>query len=781
MIYLLYITALLNVGLGLFTFINKPRSKINVYFFLVSIGIGLWAVSNALFQESPDAQTMYLWAIIAYIVAMLMLCAVKVFSYAVSNKPVRGINKYLTIVIGVFGLLGPLVPNLISVGVDFPKRAIKGGPLLSVLFVCYLYLILDSQITLFLAQRKAIGARRTQLKLIFIGLLGAVVAGTITNLILPATGIYNAVAFGPTFTLILLSVISYAIVRHRLFDIRVLVGRIVYYLVTTSLPYIMFFLLVTLYTSLFGSVFALPVYFVSIFVGIAFVVTFNWLNEFIRTQVNSRLINPGYNPLETAEKLSNDLSVMIDLPRITDAIIAVISRTIRPNFSSIVVFADEDHKVDRVFGSDPTKLIPDIKKLKNTVTTLWQATGKHPIVLDEIEAEMIDGIYRNVPNIARELKPIMEAVGAKVILSVGEQENILGIYIIGQKEADSPYTSSDIEFLKSIGNTGALAIQRSLLYSEVQEFANTLQLKVDQATAELQKTNKDLEATLAQLQEVRRQERDMIDVMGHELRTPISIVRNALVMLERLKDQTQGKISPAELSKYLDMSLESSRREITLIETLLSATKVDNARIQLYFVKSDMVDMVDDAIEGQKTPISQKHLEVKYNRPSESIWVYADRTRAQEIIDNFLSNAIKYTLQGSVTINTWKDSQFGWTSVKDTGIGISEEDMQNLGKKFFRAKQHIPKSNGSSTEVVRPGGTGLGLYVTFDLIKIMGGSLYINSKVGEGTTFTYSLPLYTGQPEKQVDQTFDNTIESTKAFIYLNKEAPQPPKAAVSV
>jgi signal transduction histidine kinase len=693
-----------------------------------------------------------------------------------SKRVVQSI-LYLTLVIALLTAFTDLVSKeeLIS---STGHETIFGS--MYVVYVLHIVLGMVGGVMLLLRKyRKAQDPKnKLLLRNLLIALFIAIVWGITTNILLPGLfSFFDLQQAGPLGTVIFSMVVVYSIIRHRFLDVRLLIGRIVYYLTITSLPYFVFFFLVALYTSLFGSVFAPPVYLVSIFVGVVFVFTFNWLNEFIRTQVNSRLINPGYNPLETAEKLSNDLSVMIDLPRITDAINAVISRTIRPSFSSIVVFADEDHKEDRVFSSDPTKVIPDVKKLKNMVTTLWQAVGKHPIVLDEIEAEMIDGIYRNVPNIARELKPIMEAISCKVILSVGEQENVLGIYIIGQKEADSPYTSSDIDFLKSIGNTGSLAIQRSLLYSEVQEFANTLQLKVDQATADLQKTNTELETTLAQLQEVRRQERDMIDVMGHELRTPISIVRNALVMLERLKDQTAGKISPEELAKYLDMSLESSRREITLIETLLSATKVDNARIQLYFVKSDMVDMVDDAIEGQKTPISQKNLEVKYNRPAQPIWVYADRTRAQEIIDNFLSNAIKYTLQGSVTINTWQDNQFGWTSVKDTGIGISEEDMQNLGKKFFRAKQHIPKSNGSSTEVVRPGGTGLGLYVTFDLIKIMGGTLYINSKVGEGTTFTYSLPLYTGQAEKQVDQTFDNTMESTKAFIFLNKEAPKPPQA----
>lgn len=773
MTYLLYITAFLNVGLGLFTFVNKPKARTNIYFFLLSVGIASWAISNALFQESDSADVMHLWAVVAYIVASLMLYTVHLFSYSVTGLARSRAKKTISYFSLFVGSVLPLVPNLVSVGVNFEQRSIIGGPLLPLVFVSYLFLIIDSLVTLFKAQKVAQSSAKIQLRLVFWGLFGAIISGTFTNLVLPAVGIYDAVAIGPTFTLILLGIISYAIVRHRLFDIRVLVGRLIYYTTLALLPFSIFFILVYFYVDVFGSVFSPPVYLLSIPIAVGFVLMFNWINDILRNQVTTRLINPGYNPLETAERLSNELSVMIELPPIANAITSTLSRTVRPDFSAIVILPDEKHAADRTYTSD-NRALADLTKLKNAVTTLWNTVGKHPIILEEIDIEVAEGLYRNVPNIAQELKAEMNHLGIRILLALG-QDNVFGLFAIGQKEADSSYTNSDVEFLKSIANTGSLAVQRSLLYSEVQEFAQTLQKKVDDATTELKKANTDLQSALSQLQEARRVERDMIDVMGHELRTPISIVRNALVMMGKHQERNKH-LTSEELKKYMDMALESTRREITMIETLLSATKVDNARIQLYLVKSDMVDMVDDAIEGQKVPISQKNLEIIFHRPPEPVWVYADRTRAQEITDNFLSNAVKYTLAGSVEINVWKDDKYGYTSIKDTGIGISEEDLQNLGKKFFRAKQHIPKKNGSDTEVVRPGGTGLGLYVTFDLIKIMGGSLYINSKVGEGTTFTFCLPSYVDQPEKQVDQTFDNNHEDTKANIFLNKAAPQPPE-----
>lgn len=123
-------------------------------------------------------------------------------------------------------------------------------------------------------------------------------------------------------------------------------------------------------------------------------------------------------------------------------------------------------------------------------------------------------------------------------------------------------------------------------------------------------------------------------------------------------------------------------------------------------------------------------------------------------MDNFLSNALKYTQEGTVEITPSIENDMGCVAVKDSGIGISKEDLQHLGKKFFRAKQYIKESTNPTQKVVRPGGTGLGLYVVFELIKLMRGTKKIESEVGKGSTFTFCIPIYDGQPDKHFDQTF---------------------------
>jgi signal transduction histidine kinase len=193
------------------------------------------------------------------------------------------------------------------------------------------------------------------------------------------------------------------------------------------------------------------------------------------------------------------------------------------------------------------------------------------------------------------------------------------------------------------------------------------------------------------------------------------------------------------------MAIESTRREMALIETMLAATKVDANKIQVNGEKVDMLDVINDAIEGQKLFAIDKKIEIRFEKPKEKFLAYADRIRTQEVMDNLLNNGIKYTQKGYVEIKIEKikaDKQpLIKVTIKDTGIGIAEDDLENLGKKFFRAKQY---TNGEE-QIVRPGGTGLGLYVVNGLVKAMGGKMNIKSKLGKGSTFSFTLPEHTGQ------------------------------------
>ncbi|KKQ35231.1 MAG: Two-component sensor histidine kinase [candidate division WS6 bacterium GW2011_GWA2_37_6] len=242
---------------------------------------------------------------------------------------------------------------------------------------------------------------------------------------------------------------------------------------------------------------------------------------------------------------------------------------------------------------------------------------------------------------------------------------------------------------------------------------------------------RDLKSKNLALEETLRRERDMLDILGHELRTPLTISKNAVMLL--MKDQKQNK--------YLEMAHENIDRELKLLDTLLSTTKIDNDAIELKSEKVDFIDVVDDSLVAMRGKADKKGLDISFDKPS-SAYVVADRERIQEIVDNIIDNAIKYTDKGSVKISMKPAKEYVELSIKDTGRGMSEVDLKNLGKKFYRSNNYLESSKSSGMNIVRPGGTGLGLYVTFKLIKKLGGSVKIGSKLGKGSIFTVIVPAF---------------------------------------
>lgn len=270
-----------------------------------------------------------------------------------------------------------------------------------------------------------------------------------------------------------------------------------------------------------------------------------------------------------------------------------------------------------------------------------------------------------------------------------------------------------------------------------------------------EKFNKELKKNIAQLKEIQQKERDIIDIMGHELRTPMSIIKNYFALLKKPLNSVLSSLDKEQLTKvnkYLDGIDENIGREIKLIDTLLSATILEDASLELNREPVDIIDVIEDSIVGQKNIARKKDLLLRFEKPSG--WetyprIFADRVRIQEAVDNILSNAVKYTKKGEILVTVGHDRDFVTIQVKDTGIGMSEKELKNLGKKFYRAKQYIANGQNnkdqSNAAIIRPGGSGLGLFVTYGVIKAHGGQIRVESTVNKGSIFHIKIPAYKGQ------------------------------------
>lgn len=730
---------------------SQVRTSELLYFIFLIISVITWGTFLYLFINKIEvARLTHVYGKFVWISSLLALANILLFarSYPTAVRDDQLLTKLgqkniiLTLAV-IFSAVILLVDNLIGLS-DIESTSIKFGPQSFILLIYMFFLILEVIYTFRRQLERHNGIQRLRVRYLAMGLGSSLVLAFSVNGILPviiSSSRFSLIGF--SFAAFGVFSIAYTIFRYQLLDIRFLLGKFIYYTLQSALIYVAFYFFISFYNSLFQSVFSTESLLLGIPISYGFVFVFHAFNTAVKNYTDTRLISPDYNPFEELDAFNQKLNALLDLHDIARSTTSLISKTIRPSSTSLaVVNNDNDWSM---LPNEKDSVIN--KKDLRFISAIFTQENRDPIILED--EMLINQPLEHSPNTRSELIKIMNKGDIKFIAPIYQESKVSGLLFLGSKDANSPFNQVEIDFLDSISSNLSLAINRSLLYQETQQFNVELQRKVEQATSELKVKNTSLEDALTKLEEIRRQERDMIDVMGHELRTPISIVRNALLVLDSKFKKNDGEIPKDLLAKYLEMAIESVKRELTLIETLLSATKVEGNRIQLQFTKVDLKDVVDDALEALRRDAKQKGLTVNYDPPSEDIFVYADRVRIQEVMDNFLSNAIKYTPRGSIDITLRVNDGMGWVAVKDSGVGISEQDLKKLGRKFFRAQPHYSANDGA-----RPSGTGLGLYVTFELIDVMEGIRDIKSEIGKGSTFSFGIPVFDGQEDRQIDQTF---------------------------
>ncbi|MBN2015943.1 HAMP domain-containing histidine kinase, partial [Candidatus Dojkabacteria bacterium] len=323
----------------------------------------------------------------------------------------------------------------------------------------------------------------------------------------------------------------------------------------------------------------------------------------------------------------------------------------------------------------------------------------------------------------------------EIFFPINNNVKLNGLIFLGAKSNKEAYTIEDIQFLRTIMLNTAVALSRALLYFEVENFNNTLKSKVDEATTQIRSQKDALSETL-------RKERDMLDILAHELRTPLTIGKNAIKVI---KDKSNtGMVPKEELDKYVELAENNLDREAKLLETMLTTTKIEHGEIKLSFQKIDINDLITRSIKSFDKKAKEKNLQVNFT-PKVNYFLYADPSRMKEILDNLLDNAIKYTEKGTITIQTVKSDPFISISIIDTGVGIPAEEIPKLGNKFYRVNTYVKSATETGYTSVRAGGTGLGLFVVYNLVKAMNGKVTVSSEVGRGSNFTVNIPAYTNQ------------------------------------
>lgn len=218
---------------------------------------------------------------------------------------------------------------------------------------------------------------------------------------------------------------------------------------------------------------------------------------------------------------------------------------------------------------------------------------------------------------------------------------------------------------------------------------------------------------------------------SHELKTPLT----AIISLSETIQEVGDNLSRKDKNSYLQKIISNSKFLVNLINDILDISKIVEGKLDLLFEEIEIEPLVEEVIETIQ-PLAEKnrnHLNV--NCPNNIGIMEADSTRLRQCLNNLLSNACKFTEDGTITLDVHRQIEDGqdWISfrVTDTGIGMNLEQMETLFQPF---------AQGDISTTRRYGGTGLGLSITKKLAEMMGGDVTVESELGQGSTFTLRLP-----------------------------------------
>jgi PAS domain S-box-containing protein len=300
-------------------------------------------------------------------------------------------------------------------------------------------------------------------------------------------------------------------------------------------------------------------------------------------------------------------------------------------------------------------------------------------------------------------------------------ESIAGTILSGQGE---------LMWVVTILHDLTEAIEKARLFEQLKQITAQLELKVQEATAELAKQNELLRRQHIALEQASALKSQFLANMSHEFRTPLNAI---LGYTHMLLNGVTGPVSEHQ-RKSLTRIDSNSRHLLALINDILDITRIEAGRMPLNLSSFRIPELVHEVMSELEPIIRRANLDVSMKMPRRLARVRSDRQKVKQIMLNLLSNALKFTPAGSVVISASydEDPRSVAVSVQDTGVGILPEDQAKVFEDFRQLDPSPTRGHG---------GTGLGLAICRRLAHTLGGSIQLVSDVAKGSTFTLRLPV----------------------------------------
>ncbi|MGR8930202.1 MAG: sensor histidine kinase [Gammaproteobacteria bacterium] len=286
---------------------------------------------------------------------------------------------------------------------------------------------------------------------------------------------------------------------------------------------------------------------------------------------------------------------------------------------------------------------------------------------------------------------------------------------------------SEDEFSYLASHFNKMAFELELQQEKLREGRAELETRVAERTYELNQLN-------AKLKRMDAERRQFLADISHELRTPITVIRGEAEVTLRGTDRDSE-----EYKETLQRIIELSMQLGTYVNDLLFLTRIESANMQFEYDRVNLTELVSSTIEDFKVMAEENALTVSFDKPTQEIWISADKQRLRQVLFILGDNACRYSRpSGRINIVLHKNDKETHFSLADQGIGIPHDELAHIFERHFRCR---------NARQLRNDGTGLGLPLAKSIINAHGGRIVVDSTENIGTTFTVTLPLISNEPE----------------------------------
>lgn len=404
--------------------------------------------------------------------------------------------------------------------------------------------------------------------------------------------------------------------------------------------------------------------------------------------------------------------------------------------TGVLSILDEKRGVLKRVAASQTKQATDAIKFINTLSVPFEKieipiTDPNNIMAKAIRekkqfitADIYDVLGPILPR--EETEQVQKILGTKTTFAfpIFVKSQPIGVFLASTKKHYHELSSYELEVMETLVNLIGLALQDAKIYTYSKN------------------TSKQLEQANLRLEQLDQLKDDFVSVASHELRTPMTAIRSYVWMALHRSDIPLSQ----KLERYLYRTLISTERLINLVSDMLNVSRIESGKIEINPKSFNVVELVTEVMEEVKVKADEKRLQLvvlEHKVPP----VFADSDKVHQILLNLIGNSLKFDYPGGlITVDFFTDGKMVEVSVKDNGSGISKEDLGKLFHKFARL-------DNSYTSISTSGGTGLGLYISKNLVEMMHGKVWVESE-GEnrGATFTFSLPIATQETLKHISE-----------------------------